>query len=389
MPAGITISETLLSLDQFANIMGIPPIHFVQGVSTGYPDDMGCSSVWFQYTWQAPGKASREELARAIANAEAMIAQLMGFWPAPKWLEDTRKPYPRQSSRWDTTHMYHCGRAIETEWGRVIAGGRRKVDAIALNVAVTYPVDLDTGMATLATTWVGAIPQQAEEVAVFPSTDTQPQLRIRDLEVSIGAGGVVSIRGRPARFVDPALWELPGPIDGDALASYLTTVNIYRVYNSTDGNDYAPAEFGWQTYASTSLVTDYGILRDWTPGSGMVTPVPATWDGSVWTPTVCLPCWEMRTVQLFYLAGVPRDTFGRIADPFARAIAALATALLTDPVCGCSQAEKMSTWWQSAPQPREQVAYGQLNCPWGVKRGAWEAYRLLTAFWSGAGGIGL
>lgn len=394
----VASTVTLMGLEQYAAIMGIPPIHFAQGISTAYPDDGGCRSVWYQYSWMAPGKASREELAQAIAQAETLIAQLAGVWPAPKWIEEDVQPYPRQREHTNGIGTVYypamsTGRrkTVGARWGHFVAGGRRKVDLVAAGVAITYPVDLDHGLVTITATWPGAVASQASEVAVFPGTDTHPIRQIRNLSVSIGAGGVITIWGRPAQFLLPAQWETSAVIDGDLAASYLVNVNLYRVYNSDAGYTYAPVEFGWQIPSAVGLVGGYGVLQARDKQASIVAPIPAIWDTttSSWQARTFVPGEEPHTIKMFYQAGWPLDYRGEVGEPFARAIAALATSLLSSPVCGCSQAEKMSAWWQGVPTREDPTSYRQLECPWGVKRGAYEAYRLLATFWGGAGGIAL
>jgi hypothetical protein len=398
----IASTETLMSLDQFAEILGIPPIHFAQGITAAYPDDAGCRSIWYQYSWMYPGKAGREELARAIAQAETLIAQLVGFWPAPKWLTETDQPYPRQGEHSDGVGLIYypamsTGRrkTVGAKWGHFMAGGRRKVDLIALGVPISFPVDLDHGMATITTTWPGAVASQVPEVAVFTGTDTSPNQQIRHLNVTIGAGGVVTIRGRASQFLIPTLWDTNAVIDGDAGASYLATVNLYRVYNSAEGYSYAPVEFLWQSrscyYPSVAPLVGYGTLQAWNIPSGIVTPIPATWDAttSLWTAVSFGLGDEPHMLRMFYQAGWPLDPQGRVDEPFARAIAALATALLSVPICGCAQADKMSAWWQGYPEANDPVSFRQLECPWGAKRGMFEAYRLLSVFWGAAGSVSL
>ena len=76
-------TPTLLSLDRFAQILGVPPAHFAGGyTATVFPVTSSCSQVWFQHAWQAADKVGREELAVAIAGAEGDIASELGYWPA-------------------------------------------------------------------------------------------------------------------------------------------------------------------------------------------------------------------------------------------------------------------------------------------------------------------
>ena len=89
-------TDTLLSLDRYAAVLGIPPPHFNQGFSNViFPITASCPAVWFQYAWQNYDSVSREDLALEIANAEQDIADVLGYWPAPKWIAQEAHRYPR------------------------------------------------------------------------------------------------------------------------------------------------------------------------------------------------------------------------------------------------------------------------------------------------------
>ena len=48
----------------------------------------------FQDIWQDSDNLSREEIAQAIHAAEQRFWELAGYWPAPKYIETERHPYP-------------------------------------------------------------------------------------------------------------------------------------------------------------------------------------------------------------------------------------------------------------------------------------------------------
>jgi len=91
------IPYTLLSIHRYARIMGINPVHF----SGGYGDTIwpimnnSCQDIWVRNSWQYGDMVSREDIARAILDAESDIAHVLGYWPAPKWIEAEVHPYPR------------------------------------------------------------------------------------------------------------------------------------------------------------------------------------------------------------------------------------------------------------------------------------------------------
>src|ERR1044071_7531029 len=85
--------ETLLPPLRWAEIMGLRPWDF--GQMRIPPQHNGCQDVWYQFPWQK-NFLSRDEVSRAIAEAEFMFASKLGFWPAPKYFTNEEQPYPAQ-----------------------------------------------------------------------------------------------------------------------------------------------------------------------------------------------------------------------------------------------------------------------------------------------------
>lgn len=381
-------TPTLLPLDQYAAILGIDPRHFNQVYTADFPVQGACDSVWFQYAWQDPDKASREDLARAIAQAERLIAHYIGFWPAPTWISGEIQRYPFQprvsdgmmGTFYSPALSQTRRKTLQTNWRYYSDGGRRRVDLIELNATVNYL----GGQAVIGVTDVDVVEEY--EVAVFSSTDTAPENRIRNLTVTLGAAGAITIVGEPSQFIDPQLWEDALPeeaIDGDVPGNYLVTVDVYRVYTSDETNAFAPVEFAWQRPNIIPLELVRGVLQLWSPELGLVSPIPAAWDTTdeEWDVVYwgCLED-EPHFARLWYYCGWPSDTQGHMQEPFARAVAALATALLMKPICGCNYSERLAGYWQERPGTDELVSFGRLDCPWGTQNGAWEAYRVCQEY---------
>lgn len=390
------LTPTLLPLDQYADILGADPRHFNQVYCYDYPVSGACDSVWFQHSWQDPNKASREDLARAIAQAERLIARYIGFWPAPTWTEAEihRYPYQKRSSDGYLGTMYFPAlsttrrKTVQTEWKYFSQGGRRRVDEIELDAAINYSNPDGDGFDELATIAVTSTDVTEEyEVAVFAGTDTAPENRIRNLTVTLGAAGAITITGQSVLFIDPDLW-LGGvapdcAIDGDDPTNFLATCNVYRIYTSDEDTTYAPVQFAWQRPTITPFEVTYGMMQLWNPELGIVTPIPGTWDATDEEWDVAY--WncngdEPHLARLWYYSGWPSDIQGRMQEPFARAVAALATALLMKPICGCGMVEQMAKYWQSMPSNDTPVSFDRLNCPWGPQQGAWEAYRICNGY---------
>jgi len=86
--------ETLLPLDSYARIIGVDPRHFNQVYCESFPDRRGEDLVWFQDHWPQPGRASRDDVAIAIAEAEELIAEVLGFYVAPKYTVNESHIFP-------------------------------------------------------------------------------------------------------------------------------------------------------------------------------------------------------------------------------------------------------------------------------------------------------
>lgn len=391
----IASTETLMSLDQWAAIVGVNPFHFHQGYTDVYMPNSGCDNVWYQYDWMDPGKASREQLARCIAQAEQMIAQLVRFWPAPKFIEDEQRPYPKLREVWSLSGeevVYPSFRGyrkvVPVEYSHFIQGGRRKVDLLKADVPVTYSNEDGDNVAERATITLTTTLSdlQADEVAVFFDSDTRPVRQIRGLYTRI-SGNTVTITGWAPQFTNPDLWEVPEAINWSEGAAGVPTVDVYRVWTCSEGEDYAPVEFEWKDVTCQESATGYGFLEAHDATKGLVTPIPAEWDADneEWQRRWFSSRHEPDKMRLYYLAGWALAPNGQVRAPFDRAIAALSTSLLTEPACGCGGEERRIDQWRYLPTRDDRISFRQMECPWGKAMGAWEAFQMLSRFFGGVG----
>ncbi len=138
--------HTLLTLDRYARLLGLDPMHFGQGYSTLRPS-RACGDVWHQYDWQDGDKVSREQLAAKIAESEQDIADQCGFWPAPVWIEGEIRPYPRPQRtdlrQADGLNIRGRWKSIRLKWGYVIQGGQRATTLLAEYAPTTLDLDGD------------------------------------------------------------------------------------------------------------------------------------------------------------------------------------------------------------------------------------------------------
>jgi len=384
----ITRTSTLLSLDQYADIMQLHPDHFNQVFSSGQAVRLAGGFLYYQYGWNHDGHVSRDQIARAIAEAERLIATELGFWPAPKYITNEQEQYT--SPRVFPPERYSQGgrQVVQLKWGQFVAAGWRTTALIEAGVDITAArTDTDgddwAETVTFSVTHASASSWLPKEIGVFAAGDTPDDLhRIRDLTVSID-DTTITVTGRVSKFVKMAKWETNKGLDGDDADIFLASVDVYRIY-TIDDDDNPPVEFGWEKQTEP---TQYGIvagtLQPVKAETSLVSLVPSTWDEDTeaWVPLCSgsvLMYGSPKVVRYNYLAGWATDAQGRMAPPLDRAVAALATARLPGPItCGGESIDKIYNYWQEVPT--RETAQGRRLCPFGPQRGAWEAWETVQS----------
>ena len=228
---------TLLSLDRFAQVIGMNPLHFCQVTSAALGEST-CAKVIPQYDWQWNDSTSREGIARAIAEAESRIARLAGYWPLPRWTVDERRlttqPAFRELYNTSWADVRGAPQFVQTEFGQFISGGVEAKTLISAGAAVVYTDADSDGYPETATIAVATTVTDPAELSVFfPGVCGSSVWEVRPLKRVTSAGGVATIVCRREQLVKPELLESldPSPVDGDDNANFLTTVDVYRHWN--------------------------------------------------------------------------------------------------------------------------------------------------------------
>jgi len=381
--------ETLLSLDSYARIIGVDPRHFNQMYCEAFPDRRGEDLVWFQDHWPQPGRASRDDVALAIAEAEELIVEVLGYWVAPKYVVDESHIYPERPYKPMNYNRYQVG----LEHLKFIAGGCRTVALIEEDVDISSSyVDLDGDgwdeQILFTVTHADAASWQADEIGIFPpGSDTEVINQIRGLKISI-SGTTITVRGQSAQFVLPELWNTYQGIDGDDPTVFLQTVDVHRIYTSSS-ETLPPVRYIFRddTVYPPQAIT-YGILEETMPDRGVVETIPATWDGATWTISAvsCSILKKPERIMLNYLSGHPLLR-GEVHPKLSRAIAALATARLTSPITGGGESiNKIYYEWQ---RPAIEANYAQNICPFGDRNGAWIAWQIVHTMFGSSNSFSL
>lgn len=381
-------TETLLSLDRWAQIMRVNRCHFnqVDGAKAPMSSD-GCDDVW--------GQQDREDLAMTIATAEEMIANELGFWPAPKYVVGEEIRVGRVRADWWNAEF-------STRWKYVQAFGVRELTLIEENAPVAY-VDRDgdaygreevalIGDPAALYHYLATDCADPCDVRVFfreedgAWDDADPRWEIRPVRADID-GDHLTIEAESCMFVRPELWLLePGETEGrdwvvdfdvnnlvGAVDVYCEDVDLETpVTIYWDGVCSCASPCAHTTQAACALVTHWE--------RGHFAARPATWGGS--SHAYAAPTYAQQPVKLRidYLAGYPLDPRTcRMHPMLERAVVKLANALLPEPPCGfCDLAEKA---WKNDRRDVDPLTVEAASLPWDLySRGALEAWRIVKRF---------
>lgn len=414
-------TPTLLPLDDFARHLGINPAHFNGAYNdTVMTGSASCGEIWTQWNWQThTDRASREDIAMAIAAAEEDIARLIGYWPAPTWIAEEVHQYPRHHRpdviQWGGLDTRGYAKGIKVNYGKVIAAGQRAVTLVgtpttAAGLAYTDADGdgiVDTATVTIAT----ALTNACEVKVYFAGHSGNPEWEIRPARSKAIAGGNFVATFWPWQLIDPDLWEtLPGAgepqgIDYDEQTvpgtydNLVASVNVYREFNDTtevsatlywepepslmSWLDLACSCGGAGTCAVCALTTQDGCMHVKDANEGLVVPAPGSYDADngIWTSLAWSVCRDPDFVKLWYYCGDigQRRLRGQICEPlsdwWAQTITWLAVARLEKPLCSCDNVRDLVASLRAdmaltGGPTGYNATLEQLNSPWGTRRGA-------------------
>lgn len=414
------LPHTLLSLTDYARLIGLNPAHFWTAYNSAVmPYTDCCTDIWFQHDWQFNGRTSREALAQAIGDAERDIAETLGYWPAPKWIAQEVHRYPRhhrpdviQVGGYDS-RSYR--KSIVTDYGYIIAPGQRAVSRQgSAAVAVTYSSEDGDAYNETATVSVSTSLSDACEIKVYvKDKDGEQDWEIRPARTKKISGGTFTATFWAWQMIDPDLWDaLPTttdatPIDWNDTSNLLSEVDIYREYNDTTETS---VTFYWEPEsppvsilgqlscscggsgcAACTLTTQDGCLHLRDPVPGVVVPQPADYDDddAAWEGA----CWSVARdpdmVKIYYYAGDTsnlwrRDAKCEMLSPWwQQTIAWLATARLERPFCSCDNVVDLvkdlrTDLSQVGGTYSYNVTLEDLSNPFGPRKGAVLAWRRIS-----------
>lgn len=365
----IATTPTLLSLDRFAKIVGLSPVHF-NGADAGhfFPQRTECKDVWSQWAWQTAAElVSREEIAAEIAKAESDLKESLGYSLAPDW--EVREPHtwPGASRHPYPDGYYHSGKGFALNYGKLLSPGARGATVIREGAEVVFSDEDGDTWEELATIIVNTAVTDRREVKLFftdHAGDPEWEIRpLRDVVLDANAG-TATITCDAWLLIGPELWfEYPQDTDGDnpeaiSIANtenYVGEVDVYRIFNDTasPGVNFLISESPrgmWCSHcnlwsggvcANCGAATQVGTFGLISGNMPFVAPYPASYGDDKWTAEAFVNCGRPRIAAFYYYAGNvdKRYESGKRLDPlsdfWADSIAWMAVARLPRGVCGC------------------------------------------------------
>lgn len=409
-------ARTKLPLDRWAQIIGIHPAHF-NGVYFGrHP--LVCQQPWMQHPYQAQDRVGREEVAIAIAQAEANIEEQLGFRLIPAWEVDewrpTVRPLRKELFNISSTDIRGFAQVAFANWGYLVSGGIRGSDLIEANVGIVWS-DLDgDNYEETATIEVEVDEGQdpCELRVYYPVALAQVESggmdkwEIRPISVSI-VGTTATITFKREQCVLPDLVSDYFPpaddshlrgVDGAVDGNFLEAVDVYRVYNDPQ----TQVTLMWEPLGSGCICNGAGcelcaysaqtgcLLLRGDPRQSIAVYKPGTWneDTHEFDTAACAMGRQPDIVRLYYYAGWRNKGLGcptaQMDPAWARAVAYYAAALLDRPICECSNVKTWVDHWQRdlaimGVDESMRVPESTLRNPLGTRRGAVFAWERVKA----------
>lgn len=403
--------KTILSLARYAEIMGINPIQFMSGTDTGilFPTT-GCTDRWWHFPWQDSNKVSRTDIAMEIKRAEQDITSQLKYFPGPNWIEEEEQPYTKYHRR-ELTAMRGFTpngqyKSVNLKYGKHVAFGKRAVSLVAADAGVIYTDDDGDGFSETATIMVPTSLTNACEIKVYhPGYLGNELYEIRPIKTKQITGGNAIITFDVWYLFKLSLQSAwpgssvtgPAPIDATDSDSYVTSVDVYREYADPaeqctlywEGAPYSYCDScGGTGCPSCDSITQVACIQPRSEFRNSVVVIPAIYDSGSFTPSTFCAGREPDRVKVSYMSGDYEILNGcrEVPDDLAQAIAYIATARLSRPLC--TDCENVSAKEQYLSTDLIYITRGESNdtkfvtrevsnCPFGTTRGEVEAYRII------------
>lgn len=222
--------QTGLTLDRYQELLGLPIAAFNGLNKPGEFPEYACTTIWSQF--------NRDNLARYLAIAEEKREQELGYFIAPKYIENEEYDITLNPFLLNKKHLISVGEKVTTTIDDDVAITHRTGGVINDPVVLTVATTL-TSYSSVVVYYVD------EEVPIHPSS------------ISI-TSGVLTISIPRSRLVKPEKnLNYEDPLQYDDDDNFVTSVDVKSVtYDATKGVHYVSfgENFAETVTATTALV---------------------------------------------------------------------------------------------------------------------------------------
>lgn len=342
-----------LHYEDWRALHGLNPWHAWQWHG---PVDPGSCGVTYEYGWQGQSNAAgRSEVRAAIQAATAMIDARMGVplvgSPVASSVDVLRPWTTPATIMLPVTPILALGHAIYSETATIpVTYADRDGDGVLDTWNATPPV-----IAGIALEHLFAVVPVDERVTPLLDLDRDT------LAATITSdGATLTISGPAWSMARPLVTQIGQILDVQTVSNYLPTITLVARTFSADPLTHA---------ASCTCIA-------------CTAPIAATLQNRD-LGTLCLSgcgCGDGRYVHVAYTAGLA----WKLDVGWLAAVGHLATAVLDAPICACEDVNRALYRWQQdlarTDTNTEQfaaISSGDLQNPFGTRRGAIAAYRYL------------
>lgn len=355
IPTATTLvsQPSCIPLPRYAQIIGVNECSFY-GIVTGNEQGYACNEIWT--------RQQRDNIQRALIQAQEWMETVLGYPLNVRWIANK-----------EDQQLYH--KPARTRWGFLHRGGVRAVSIIQAAVPVAYTSD-PIVIGPIACAVTSDIEElflchPGTEEIIFPSkisydttlhtvTFEVPQCRLIKLD----------------HYDNPETgWDYYD-IPPSPTSPFTTTVDVLRIYNDPSKQIELHTKAGYTSGTcsctdSCETLVDTACMRVIETELGIFDFTPASYAGGLWTPkSQCCCSGRPEVMHLFYQAGI-EDTHP-YHPVLELALVHLAHVIMPSEPCGC---EILTRMWKEDTKVPDFLTRERLNCPFGIREGAWQAFQ--------------